>query len=142
MHHLKRHSFLIIAILVILAGYLFLRSQNAVAPNGSGILSDQELIDYARSDFDKEEMAFKELVLGKHNDVDVLVSFPCSDLCPENTTRIIRYDIDSKLTNVCEIAGGEVKSILVPIAITVLPEAFCFPKVLIDAGVYEFVEEE
>lgn len=145
MEIVKRHSFLIIAILLIIGMYAFFRSDQAVAPNGISKvlspdteLSDADLITYVESDFNKEEMMFKEVVIGKHNNTPVLVTFPCSDVCPEATKRIIQYDVES---NLCESVGGELKSILVPVAITVMPQEFCFPKAIVESGEYEFTEK-
>lgn len=93
------------------------------------ILTDQNLIDYAQSDFDKEKMMFKDIILGTHNGIPVKVSFPCSDVCPQYTTRIIRYDLE---LDKCEQAGGVVKELTVPFAIGVKQEKFCLPQVIAD----------
>lgn len=100
-------------------------------------LTDKDLLDYARSDFNKTQMMFKDIMIGKHNNIPVKVSFPCGDVCPEYTIRIIRYDVN--LTN-CSQVNGEIKSVLIPAGIAVLPKEFCFPKLLIDNKIYSFVE--
>lgn len=159
MQFLKRHSFLFITILIVLGAYLFFRSDQAVAPtnvsddenseqssevdnSADKALTDDDLLTYAKSSFDKAEMMGKDIIIGKHKDIAVRANFPCSDVCPDSTIRIIHYDIDPKLANMCNMVGGEVKSILVPIAITVRPQEFCFPKPIIESGIYEFVEKK
>jgi len=91
------------------------------------ILTDQELIDYFNSDFDKQKMMFKEIILGTYNNTPVKVSFPCSDVCPNYTIRIIRYDIE---LNKCDQANGVIKELNIPIGIAIQRQKFCLPKVI------------
>ena len=142
---IKRHSFLILSILLLIGGYAFLRSNEAVAPTETTpspskdqTLSDKALVDYAQSDFDQAKMMGQDIILGQHNKTPVRVTFPCSDVCPQATIRIIRYDVEPTQ---CEAVGGELKSILVPIAIAVMPQEFCFPKPIVESGGYEFVKK-
>lgn len=102
-------------------------------------LSDAKLLEYAKSSFDKGQMMGKDLNIGYHNGIPVRVTFPCSDVCPNYTIRIIRYDVN---LSQCAAAGGEVKAILVPVAIAVMPKEFCFPKIIVANDIYEFVESE
>ncbi len=103
--------------------------------NNKTILSDSELLRYAQSDYSKEEMSGKDFILGYHNNTPVRVSFPCADVCPEYTLRIIRYDINNSQ---CLASGGELKSILIPIAISVKLQELCFPKPVIASDAYSF----
>ena len=136
MEIIKRHTFLIISILVVLALYLFLRSDFVAAPTSSTDLSDSELVTYARSDFDKAKMMNQEIVIGTYKGATVKASFPCSDLCPEATSRIIYLDVPALE---CQAAGGELKSLFVSAGIGLVNKEFCFPKAIVDAGIYEFV---
>lgn len=136
MEIIKRHTFLIICILVILGAYLFLRSDFVAAPTSSTDLSDSELITYAKSDFDKAKMMNQEIVIGTYKGSTIKASFPCSDLCPEATTRIVYLDVP---TEACVASGGELKSLFVPAGIGLLKKEFCFPKPIVESGVYEFV---
>ena len=133
---IKRHTFLIICILVVLGVYLFLRSDFVAAPTSSTDLSDSELITYAQSDFDKSKMMNQEIVIGTYNGAALKASFPCSDVCPDATIRVIYLDVAA---DQCEASGGELRSILVPMAITVMPKEFCFPKPIVESGIYEFL---
>lgn len=109
---------------------LFLLSLLLIACEESdSVLSDEELLDYANSPFEPTEVMNTEIILGSHNGTPIKVSFPCSDLCPQNTVRIISYEVDLAE---CEAVGGEIRSILVPIAITVMPQDFCVPAILPD----------
>lgn len=92
----------------------------------SDTLTDAELIKIAEThdgDYSQDKR-----VIGTHNGNSVIEEFHCSDLCPENTTRIVHYEVPEQAT--CESIGGVTKSILVPIAITVMPREYCFPKVI------------
>ena len=124
-------------LLGILGVFFLYLSEKQVPPSGN--LSDEQLLKYAKSPFDKKEMMFKEFILGYHNGTPVVVSFPCSDVCPAYTIRIIAYNVSQ---SDCESVGGELKSIYVPVAIAVMPKEFCFPKVIVDNGIYEFVEKQ
>ena len=128
---------ILILIILVLLGVFFLYLSEKQFP-ASENLSDEQLLKYAKSSFDKEEMMFKEVIIGYHNGIPVIVSFPCSDVCPDYTMRIIAYNVS---LSDCESVGGEIKSIYVPVAITVMPKEFCFPKVIVNNGIYEFVKK-
>jgi len=100
-------------------------------------LSDKELLRYARSNFNKSEMMFENIIIGRHNGTAVRVTFPCSDICPGNTMRVIRYDVD---IFECNNTGGLVKTIFIPRGIALMPEEFCFPKPIVENNIYEFLE--
>ncbi len=111
-------------------------SSNTSTSSNNNALSDEELLKYAKSSFDKGKMMGKDFILGYHNGIPVRVSFPCSDICPQYTIRVIRYDIN---LGDCESVGGVIKSIYVPFAIAVKAEAFCFPKIIVENNIYQFV---
>lgn len=102
------------------------------------VFTDEELLTYAQSSFDKAKMMSQDITLGTHNAARVRVTFPCADLCPQNTTRIIRYDVD---VSQCASVGGVVKSLAIPSAAGLTTESFCFPKVLTENNVYQFFGE-
>jgi hypothetical protein len=93
-------------------------------------ISDDLLVDYAKSEYSRKKMMFKEFDLGKHNGIPVKVEFPCGDLCPDYTTRIIRYDVP---LDTCQDVGGRVKDVLSGW----MADTYCFPKVLIDHDLVE-----
>lgn len=110
-----------------------------INPNSSSqAISDEKLLKYAKSSFDKKKMMFKDFILGYHNNAPVRVHFPCSDICPDYTTRIIRYDVSP---SECNNYGGEMRSLYVPAGPALIEKEFCFPKVIIDAGIYNFAEK-
>lgn len=102
------------------------------------VLTDEELLEYAQSSFDKKEMMFKDMIIGTHNGTSVRVTFPCADLCPDYTTRVMRYDVD---VSQCASVGGAVKALYVPIAAGLANQTFCFPKILTENNVYPFFGE-
>lgn len=95
-------------------------------------LSDEELLEYYKSPFDKEKMMFKDMIIGKHKGIPVRVTFPCGDICPDYTIKVVRYDIE---LSQCEQAGGLVRTIFVPSAAMVMPEEFCFPKIIVENSI-------
>jgi hypothetical protein len=75
-------------------------------------------------------MMFHHLVLGVRQGVRVVADFPCGDICPDYTTRIIHYEVEPGPG--CDAAGGVVVSYPVPRSIAVIRQPFCIPKVLAD----------
>ena len=97
-------------------------------PTNEDTLTDADLIRAAQQKESAPTEGAQQWVIGYHHGIAVVKSFQCSDLCPQNTLRLIYYDLPSDAT--CESVGGVTKSILVPIAITVMPKDYCFPKVI------------
>ena len=97
-------------------------------PTNEDTLTDADLIRAAEQKESASTEGAQQWVIGYHHGVAVVKSFHCSDLCPQNTLRVIYYDVPTDAT--CESIGGVTKSILVPIAITVMPKDYCFPKVI------------
>lgn len=96
-------------------------------------LTDKEILDYAKASFNQSEMMFKDFILGYHNGIPVRAWFPCSDICPDYTTKIIHYNVS---INQCKEIGGSIAIIYVPVGIASSREEFCVPTVLTDNQVY------
>mgnify|MGYP003449899932 FL=1 len=99
-------------------------------PTNEDTLTDADLIRAAEQKESSPTEGAQQRIIGVHNGIEVVKSFQCSDLCPQNTLRVIYYDVPADAT--CESVGGVTKSILVPIAITVMPKEYCFPKAIAD----------
>jgi hypothetical protein len=99
-----------------------------------GLLDDAALQAYAARPFDKHALMGQTVELGRHHGVPVVAEFPCADVCPQYTVRIIHYRLPPG--GDCTAAGGVEETVGVPVAIAVLPKAFCVPKVLADHGGY------
>lgn len=119
----------ILAILVALAG-----GGCATRASEPGPLDDAALSAYAAKPFDKRAMMGRTIDLGRNHGLPVVAEFPCSDVCPQYTVRIIHYRLPPGAD--CADAGGIRKSVLVPVAITVLAKDFCVPKALAESGDY------
>jgi len=98
----------------------------SAAPGPS--ISDAEVAAYAAKPFDKAAMMFHRVNLGVNHGAPVVAEFPCSDICPQYTTRIIHYDLDPGPA--CAAAGGVDVVRMVPVSIAVMQKHFCVPKVL------------
>jgi hypothetical protein len=59
----------------------------------------------------------------------VIAEYPCGDLCPAYTTRIIHYDLSTGPE--CAEHGGVVDERWVPMAAAVGKKPFCVPPVLV-----------
>ena len=90
-------------------------------------LSDREILSFAKSSYEQREKMHTKEILGYHNGTEVIVEYPCSDLCPAYTKRIIHYDVNVEN---CTEAVGVVKEISVPMGTAFGPKEFCIPKVL------------
>jgi hypothetical protein len=93
-------------------------------------LTDADLVAYAARPFDKAAMMFQRVTLGEHHGATVVADFPCSDVCPQYTIRVIHYDVAPGAA--CEAIGGVTVSRMVPFSIAVVEKRFCVPKVLAD----------
>ena len=110
---------------------LFLSLSACVSlPTNEDTLTDADLIQAAQQKESAPTEGAQQWVIGYHHGIAVVKSFQCSDLCPQNTLRVIYYDVPADAT--CKGVGGVTKSILVPIAITVMPKKYCFPKAIAD----------
>lgn len=126
---MTRSAVAILAVLVALAG-----EGCATRAGEPGLLDDAALSAYAAKPFDKRAMMGQTIELGRNHGLPVVAEFPCSDVCPQYTVRIIHYRLPPHAD--CAGVGGVQKSVLVPVAITVLPKDFCVPKALVDSGDY------
>ena len=99
-------------------------------PTNEDTLTEADLIRAAQQKESAPTEGAQQWEIGYHHGVAVVKSFQCSDLYPQNTLRVIYYDVPADAT--CESVGGVTKSILVPIAITVMPKKYCFPKAIAD----------
>ena len=98
------------------------------APTNEDTLTDADLIRAAEQKESVPIEGAQQWVIGYHHGTEVMKSFQCSDVCPQNTLRVIYYNVPDNAT--CDSIGGVTKSILVPIAITVMPKDYCFPKAI------------
>jgi hypothetical protein len=90
-------------------------------------IGDAQLLRYAASGFDKRKMMFRRETLGLHRGTLVVADFPCSDVCPVYTRRIIHYDVAPAD---CPRVGGTVVAETYPLGIAVTKRDFCEPAVL------------
>ncbi|WP_049623893.1 hypothetical protein [Frateuria defendens] len=98
------------------------------------VLGDVALRAYAERPWDKAALMGSTVRLGTHHGVPVVAEYPCADVCPQYTVRIIHYELPPGLG--CADAGGVERSVGVPVAIAVLPKTFCFPRVLVEADLH------
>ena len=99
-------------------------------PTNEDTLTDADLIRAAQQKESAPTEGAQQWVIGVHNGIKVVKSFQCSDLCPQNTLRVIYYDVPTDAT--CDSIGGVTKSILVPFAISVRAKEYCFPAAIAD----------
>ena len=93
-----------------------------------GPISDARIAAIAASRFDRRAMMFHHELLGLNRGMRVLADYPCSDVSPDATVRIIHYDRPPGPG--CEAAGGVTASRMVPVSIAVMRRDFCVPAVL------------
>ena len=102
----------------------------AALPMAVDTLSDRDLAHYASGDFNKAAMMNRQVRLGVHHGAVVMADFPCSDVCPNYTVRIIHYLVEGQAD--CAAVGGVEETKLVPSGIESVPTRFCVPKVIAD----------
>lgn len=91
-------------------------------------VTDEQLLAYASNDFAHSEMMYKHVDLGVHHGSPVVADFPCADVCPDNTKRIIHYRLEDG-QKCASVHGVEIK-IQVPTGLGQMEQRFCAPKVL------------
>ena len=97
-------------------------------PQNLAPIDDDALIDFVRRRFDPmSDEARWPRTLGTHRGVPVIVSYTCSDLCPNYTKRIVRYNLLPG--EPCTRAGGLSRDIVVPRGIGTGLRSYCIPAV-------------
>jgi hypothetical protein len=91
-------------------------------------INDARIAAIDAAPFDREAKMFKHDVLGINRGMKVIADYPCSDLCPTDTVRIIHYDRAPGPD--CEKAGGVTRDRTVPFSIAFTNRPYCVPKVL------------
>jgi len=91
-------------------------------------IDDAVLIDFVRRPFDptSDETSWPR-TLGRHSGVPVIVSYTCSDVCPDYTKRIVRYNLPPG--EECTRVGGISRDIVVPSGIGTGLRLYCIPAV-------------
>lgn len=101
----------------------------APVPHGAGpLLTDADIAAYAARPWDKAATMDRHILLGFHNGGRVVVDFPCGDVCPDYTTRIIHYAVEPGPG--CGGLGGVLRYAVIPSGIGSYRRAFCVPAVL------------
>ena len=121
----------IMTVLIVVAGVAIGTTACATAPAQMDAAALQA---YAGKPWDKAALMNTTVELGHYQNVPVVAEFPCSDVCPQYTVRIIHYQLPPNAS--CASVGGVEKKVLVPVAITVLPKTFCIPEPLLASGQY------
>ena len=124
----KTHSCTLILVFILFLSACTSATPTSVTPTDQdGTLTDDEILEYSTTEYDKEKMMHQTVELGNHNGALVIAEFPCSDLCPDYTTRVVRYDID---ISECSSVDGIAQTMYVPRGISMVEEEYCIPKIL------------
>jgi|SRR5713226_7090236 len=92
-------------------------------------IGDRDILRIATSTYDKSKLFGTTRVLGLHNRHRVIAEYKCSDICPDYTVRLIRYDVASAD---CTKVGGVLKSVRIPVSRASTMAEYCFPQVISD----------
>ena len=93
-------------------------------------LTDEELLHYASSSYDKDLFDQPPKVLGRLRGVDVVVEYKCSDICPNYAVRVIRFELPAGKT--CAQVGGRYTHFELPPFSHQPDGGYCVPEVLMD----------
>ncbi len=97
------------------------------------VLSDSDLVARANTVFSVKEPP-TDRIIGLHKSQLVIVDVRCSDVCPNNTVRIIHYA--GAADAVCAQTGADLVTVNVPRSLTLGPEKFCVPHLLVKRRLY------
>jgi hypothetical protein len=114
------------------SGLCMVAAAPAAAPRH---LDDAALRAYAGRPWSKAALMNRTVELGRLRGVPVVAEFPCADVCPQYTVRIIHYRLPADTS--CSAVGGVERTVLVPVAITVLSRTMCIPAALVAGGQFE-----
>lgn len=113
---------------------LWLAGQSAAEPETLSTadrfvpIDDAALLAVVQSRFDPHSDPRKWIrAVGIHHGVKVVASYVCSDVCPDYTRRIIRYNVWPGAA--CKAAGGVAKELTVPEGIGTGQRLYCLPAV-------------
>lgn len=123
----------IVSVYVAVLGVAIGATVCAAAP-APGQMDAAALHAYADKPWNKAALMNTTVELGSYRHVPVVAEFPCSDVCPNYTVRIIHYRLPADTS--CASVGGVEKQVLVPVAITVMTKTFCIPEPLVASGQY------
>ncbi|MBO9623776.1 MAG: hypothetical protein J7500_13800 [Sphingomonas sp.] len=98
------------------------------APAPADTVTDARILAFAAAPWDKQDRGARLRELGVHHGTRVLVDYPCSDVCPSYTTRIIHYAVEPGPD--CTRIGGVVREAVIPRGIASNRKSFCVPAVL------------
>ena len=95
--------------------------------NAMDELSANDILSLALTSYDKREKMNTEELIGTHEGKRVKVIYPCGDICPDYTKRIIHYI--TEIEN-CDKSSGVIKEIKITRGRASNYESFCVPKII------------
>ena len=117
---------MIVIVLLLAAAYIFV-SHQPESEKPQKELTSAQVLSLLKQNYDLETLSGSKVIVGKYMGTAVVVDFPCSDVCPANTFKIVRYDVE---WNQCADIGGKIEELKFPMGIAVGLKKFCVPKVI------------
>jgi hypothetical protein len=109
-----------------MAGYVSIPTETAqIKP--PKVLTDADVTALLTKEFDLYKVSGTQVVIGQHEGYSVIADFPCSDVCPMNTIKIIRYNVEAFQ---CSITEGKVEELLTPTSISMGTKQYCVPEII------------
>jgi hypothetical protein len=91
-------------------------------------IDDAAVLAFVKKPFDPMEKGRRwPRALGMLRGIPVVISYSCSDVCPQYTRRIIRYNVTAGAP--CDRVGGISKPVVVPRGIGLGRRLYCIPAV-------------
>lgn len=90
-------------------------------------MRDEDIVRIDKSTFDKTAMAGRKIGIGRQHGVEIVADYQCGDVCPDNTIRIIHYDVEPGPK--CSAVNGLVESVNTGW----IEEEFCVPRAVANA---------
>lgn len=98
-------------------------------------LSADQLVEKAKGVLANREGPPNGTVLGTFHGAPVVVMVKCGDVCPAYTVRVIHFVVPDGKN--CAKLGGMDMSVMVPMGISIGPQAFCIPDPLIKKDLWQ-----
>lgn len=117
---------MIVIVLLLAAAYVFV-SPKPDFEEPQKELNSAQVLSLLEKEYDFETVSGTKVLAGQFNGAAVIVDFPCSDICPGNTYKIVRFDVEWYQ---CSDIGGKVEELMSPMGIAIGLKKYCVPEVI------------
>jgi len=117
---------MIVILFLLVTGYVSISTETTME-RGQKELTDADLFALLTKEFDLNIVSGAKVIIGTYKGTELIADFPCSDVCPLNTVKIIRFNVKA---NECSSTEGKEEELLTPMSISMGTKLFCVPEII------------